>query len=137
MVLPQDRMIHLHMGFSSMPFTLTLEGASDIYAFLSVMTLCVERVFLASLLQRLKYRKVEVKSVKVSTLWQGESCFPASFLRTKLSRLVEEAQHLQVPSKTGHLYRNNTKRFGWKPLPEAEPESTSAVQEPLIPTRAA
>lgn len=35
---------------------------------------------------------------------------------------------------TGHSY---TKWFGWKPLAEAKPESTSAVQEPPIPTRAA
>ena len=38
---------------------------------------------------------------------------------------------------TGHWYQTDTKWFGWKPLSEAEPESTSAVQEPLIPTRAA
>lgn len=55
-------MIHFHMGFSSMPMTLTPEGAADIYAFLSVTSLCVERVFLASFLPRLKYRRVKVKS---------------------------------------------------------------------------
>lgn len=35
---------------------------------------------------------------------------------------------------TGHLY---TKWFDWKPLSEAKAESNFAVQEPLIPTRAA
>lgn len=56
---------------------------------------------------------------------------------------MEEAQYLQDSlqdgklATTGHLYQANTEWFGWKPLSEAEPESTSAGQEPLIPTRAA
>jgi len=63
-VLPRDRKINFHVGFSSMPITLTLKGSADIYAFLSVTPLCVERVFLASFspMERLKYRRVKVKS---------------------------------------------------------------------------
>lgn len=61
-VLPQAIMIHFHMGSSSSPMTLTPEGAADVYAFLSVTPLCVERVLLASFLPRRKYRRVEVKS---------------------------------------------------------------------------
>lgn len=59
-VLPRDRMIHFHTVLSSLPITLTPEGAANIYAFLSVTPLCVERVFLLSFLHRLKYRRVKV-----------------------------------------------------------------------------
>lgn len=77
------------------------------------------------------------------TLWWGESCFLASLLRTKTEPFGERGSvspgSLQDGklTTTSHLYQTNTKWFGWKPLSEAEPESTSAGQEPLIPTRAA
>lgn len=92
-VLPQDRMIHFHTVLSSLPISLTPEGAANIYAFLSATPLCVERVFLLSFLPRLKYRRAkETWSCYfwVLTLWQGKSCFPASFLRTKLSSFTKE-----------------------------------------------